>query len=192
MNGILIGVIVGVVGLLAAAVGIGLWRAGRTYLKFRGQRIVSCPETHEAAGVRVAAGGAALEAAIGEETPRISECSRWPEREYCGQQCLEQIEETPKACLVTTIVTRWYQGKECAYCHKPFADVKWDTHKPALVSAEGKTVQWNEVPVEKLQETMKTHLPVCWDCHVAETFRRVHPELVVDRTEDPLRMSVYK
>ncbi|HKV25566.1 MAG TPA: hypothetical protein VJN93_13315 [Candidatus Acidoferrum sp.] len=190
MSSITIGIIVAVVVLLV--VGVGLWRAGREYLKFRGKRIVSCPETHEAAGVRVAAGSAAVKAIVGREELHLKECSRWPEREDCGQGCLAQIEEAPNACLVTTIVTRWYQGKECAYCHKPFGDVKWDTHKPALVSAEGKTVQWNEVPVDKLQETMKTHLPVCWDCHVAETFRRVHPELVVDRAEEPLRMSVYK
>jgi hypothetical protein len=24
-------------------------------------------------------------------------------------------------------------------------------------------------------------LPVCWNCHIAQTFRRVHPELVVVR-----------
>jgi len=180
-------------GILAATVlAIGLGRALRTYLKFRGKRIVSCPETHEAAAVRIAAGDAALSATLGHEHLKLSACSRWPEKDACGQECLMQIEEAPKACLVSTIVNRWYEGKECAYCHKPFADLHWHDHPPALVSADRKTVQWSDIPAEKLQETMKTHLPVCWNCHVAETFRREHPELVVDREPSPLRMSVYR
>jgi hypothetical protein len=32
-----------------------------------------------------------------------------------------------------------------------------------------------------LQETFATHQPVCWDCHIAQTFRREHAELVTDR-----------
>jgi hypothetical protein len=31
-------------------------------------------------------------------------------------------------------------------------------------------------------ETMQTHLPVCWNCHIAQEFRREHSELVVDRS----------
>jgi len=182
-----------IAGILGATVlAIGLGRALRTYLKFRGKRIVSCPETHEAAAVRIAAGDAALSATLGHEHLKLSACSRWPEKDACGQECLMQIEEAPKACLVSTIVNRWYEGKECAYCHKPFADLHWHDHPPALVSADRKTVQWSDIPAEKLQETMKTHLPVCWNCHVAETFRREHPELVVDREPSPLRMSVYR
>jgi hypothetical protein len=156
-------------------------RALRTYLKFRGKRIVSCPETHQAAAVRVAAGQAALETTVGAPHLRLSECSRWPEREACGQECLAQIEEAPKACLVSTIVNQWYAGRACALCHKPFGQIHWHDHPPALIDAEKKTVQWNEIPAENLQQVMATHWPVCWNCHVAETFRRVHPELVVDR-----------
>lgn len=192
MDYIFIGAAVAGVVLLVLGLGVGLARAVRAYLKYRGERIVSCPETHHAAAVNVAAGDAALHATIGEAELRLKDCSRWPEREACGQLCLQQIEESPKACLVSTIVNQWYQGKECAYCHKPFCELHWELHHPALVSAEGETVQWNEVPPEKLQDTMKTHQPVCWDCHIAETFRRQHPEMVVNRVEDPLRMSIYK
>ncbi|PYT39877.1 MAG: hypothetical protein DMG47_20515 [Acidobacteria bacterium] len=85
---------------------VGLRLALRTYLKFRGNRLVSCPETHQPAAVRVAAGKAALKATIGNEQLRLSECSRWPEREACGEECLAQIQEAPKACLVWTIINR--------------------------------------------------------------------------------------
>ncbi len=185
-------VLLGMVLVAAGYLAYELSRALRTYLKFRGKRIVSCPETHQAAAVRVAAGDAALKATVGDEHLRLSECSRWPEREVCGQECLRQIEEAPKACLVSTIVSRWYEGKECVYCHKPFGELHWHDHPPALVDEQRKTVQWSAIPAEKLQETMRTHWPVCWNCHVAETFRRECPELVVDRPAEPLRASLYK
>jgi hypothetical protein len=169
--------------MIAAAVFlvVGLRRALRTYLKFQGKRLVSCPETHQAAAVRVAAGKAALEATVGNGQLRLSECSRWPQREACGQECLAQIQEAPKACLVWTIINRWYQGQNCVYCHKPFEEIHWHDHLPALVDSERKTVEWKEISAERLQETLRTHWPVCWSCHIAQTFRREHPELVVDR-----------
>lgn len=167
--------------IIAASAVFELIRALRTYLKFRGKRIVSCPETHQAAGVRVAAGKAAAGAVLGAAQVRLSECSRWPEKEGCGQECLAQIEEAPVACLVSTIVNQWYAGQSCVYCHKPFGEIHWHDHPPALVDAERKTFQWNEVHVENLQKVLASHLPVCWSCHIAESFRRIHPELVVDR-----------
>jgi hypothetical protein len=167
--------------LAAVFVVMGVRRALRTYLTFRGKMLVSCPETHQPAAVRVAAGKAALEAAVGNEQIRLSECSRWPERGDCPQECLAQIEEAPQACLVWTIINQWYQGQSCAYCHKPFGEIHWHDHPPALVDDQRKTLEWDKIPAEKLQEAFRTHRPVCWSCHIAETFRREHSELVVDR-----------
>jgi hypothetical protein len=166
---------------IAVAVAVELTRALRTYFKFRGKRIISCPENHKAAAVRVAAGKAAVEATLGAPHLNLSECSRWPEKEGCGQECLGQIEEAPRACLVSTIVNQWYAGRSCVYCHKPFGEIHWHDHPPALVDKQCSTVQWNEVPLENLQHTMATHWPVCWSCHIAETFRRQHPEMITDR-----------
>jgi hypothetical protein len=166
---------------LAAAVVFELTRAVRTYLKFRGKRIVTCPETHQPAGVRVAAGKAALEAMAGSPHLSLSQCTRWPERKGCGQECLAQIKDAPEACLVSTIVNHWYVGKSCVYCQKPFGEIHWHDHPPALLDEQRNTIQWNEVPIENLQQTLATHLPVCWSCHIAETFRRQHPELVTNR-----------
>lgn len=166
-------------------------RGLRAYLKFRGKRIVSCPENHCGAAVSVAAGRAAYETIVGTEQFRLSECSRWPEKQSCGQECLQQIEDDPEGCLVWTIMNQWYQAKDCAYCHMPFTEICWHDHPPALRNAKGKTFQWNEVPAENLQEILKTHKPVCWDCHIAETFRREHPEMVVDRHPDSRRMTLY-
>lgn len=169
---------------------IAFRRGLRTYAEFRGERLITCPENHKPAAVRVAAGKAALEATLGNEQLRLSACSRWPEKQGCGQECLSQIEDSPESCLVSTIVNNWYQGKNCAYCHKPFAEIRWHDHPPALVDKDRKTVQWNEIPLDKLQEVQSTHLPVCWNCHIAESFRREHPELVVDRPASHSRLSV--
>ena len=180
--------------LLAVAtvfVMVELRRALRTYLKFRGKMLVSCPQTHRPAAVRVAAAKAAWEAIVGNEDLRLSECSRWRKRPSCGQRCLAQIQEAPKACLVWTIINQWYHGQECAYCRKPFGEIHWHDHPPALLNNERQTVQWNEIPEEKLQQALGTHWPVCWNCHVAETFRREHPDMVVDRPEDSRRMTLY-
>lgn len=175
----------------AVFVAVELSLALRTYLKFRGKRIVSCPENHCDAAVRVAAGKAAYGAMFGGDQLKLSECSRWPEKQACGQDCLGQIEDDPEACLVWTIVSQWFQGKECAYCHKPFVEIHWHDHPPALRDTKGKTFQWNEVPAENLHGILKTHSPVCWNCHIAETFRREHPEMVVNRPPDSRRMTLY-
>jgi len=156
-------------------------RALRTYLKFRGSRIIRCPENHLPAAVHVAAGKAAVESTTHAPHLTLSDCSRWPEKAGCGQECLAQVKEAPEACLVSNIVNQWYEGKSCVYCHKPFGTIHWHDHPPALVDEQRKPVQWNEVALENLQQTMGTHWPVCWNCHVAETFRRLHPELVTDR-----------
>jgi len=167
--------------VLAFAVAVMAFRAFRTYLKFRGKRIVSCPENHLAAAVDVSAAKAAMQSAVGSPRLALSQCSRWPEREGCGQECLAQIEEAPNACLVRTIVNRWYKGKECVFCHNTFHEIHWHDHSPALLDPENHTIEWKDIVPENLQQTFRTHLPVCWNCHIAQTFRRVHPELVVTR-----------
>ena len=158
-----------------------LLRSFGAYRKFRGDRIVSCPENHQPAAMRVAAAKAAIQATIGTPHLQLSECSRWPEMAGCGQECLAEIQEAPKACLVSSIVNRWYQGMKCAYCGRPFGEIHWHDHPPAVVDEQGKTIKWNEIPLENLQHTLSTHWPVCWNCHVTETFRRLHPELITDR-----------
>ena len=153
----------------------------RLYLKLRGKRLVACPETDQVAAVEVAAGTAALESLIGTPHLRLSECSRWPEREGCGQDCLKQVKTAPEDCLVWTTIAKWYEGRHCAYCRKPFGQLKWHDHNPALIGANRKTVQWDEIPPEKLPEVLKTHWPVCWNCHMAETLRREYPDMVSDQ-----------
>jgi len=170
------------VALLALGLGYLLFRGLRTYFKLGGKRLVTCPETQKIAAVDLDTVHLARDAAFGTPHLRLSECSRWPERRGCGQECLKQIEAAPEDCLVRRIVADWYAGKTCAICGKA-VDVaeQWVGHVPALLSPEKVTTYWDKLAPEKLPEVFQTHSPVCWSCHMAETFRRVHPDLVVDR-----------
>lgn len=156
-----------------------------TYLKFRGKRIITCPENRKAAGVEVDSVHAALSAAYTYPDLRLKSCSRWsenPELADCGQECLLQIEIAPQACLVRNILASWYLDKYCASCGKKFAEIQWLDHKPGLLNPDGTTVEWAVIPAEKVPEVLKTHFPLCWDCYITETFCHEYPDLIVDRS----------
>jgi hypothetical protein len=78
---------------------------GRAYLKWRGERIITCPENQRPAGVLVNTRHVLLMTLEGKSDLRLKSCSRWPERKDCGQECLRQIEAAPEDCLVSQIPT---------------------------------------------------------------------------------------
>ena len=123
-------------------------------------------------------------------TLRLSSCTRWPERQDCGQDCLKQIEADPANCLVWNIVSKWYEGKNCVFCHKTMGPLHHMDHVPALLTPDFKTVEWKQIRPEQLPSVFSTHQPVCWNCHVTESFRRLHPELVVERRLDQRRVNL--
>ncbi len=179
-----------VVAVLALAVGLFVFRAipgVRAYFAYRGKRLVTCPETHKAEAVDVAATEAAVGAFLSEPTLRLTECSRWPERQDCGQDCLQQIEIDPQNCLVWNIVSNWYEGKSCVFCRKQIGPLHHIDHVPALLGPDHVTVEWKLIRPQQLMEVFESHRPVCWNCHVTESFRRLHPELVVNRQPEPKR-----
>jgi hypothetical protein len=174
-----------VLSLAISAFGLAIFmsvRGLRGFLRARGRRLVNCPENHCVAAVELDAKGAGLKAFRGGDYLCLQDCSRWPEKQDCAQECLSQVETLGTGCLVRNVVAGWYKGKVCVYCHKPMDDVtEWAGHVPALLTPNSKTVSWADLPAEKLPEIFATHQPVCWSCHIAETFRREHPELVTDR-----------
>jgi hypothetical protein len=166
--------------IIAAAIGfvsIICIRRLIVWARYRGQRVITCPENRRPAGVALEAGRAAVLGSF-----RLSACSRWPEHAGCGQECLAQIQESPEACLVRRILTDWYHGKTCACCHRPFGEIEWAAQKPALILADKSTVEWSGIPAESLSETLQTALPVCFACHMANTLVRERPDLVTDRS----------
>ena len=154
----------------------------RALFRFRGTRVITCPETGRSEAVHVDAPFAAWTALTWRRPVlRLDACTRWPERQDCPESCLRQIEAAPDTCLARNMLHSWYAGKSCEFCRKPFGEINWNDHRPTLMSPAGVTREWNEISPRDLPEVMKTHVPVCWNCHIAETFRREHPDLVVDR-----------
>lgn len=171
-----------VIALAAAAVGYFFYRTlVKTYFTYRGTRIVTCPETKKHVAVEVDAIRAAERAVLGDAHVQLKSCTRWPERRDCGQECLAELEVAPEECLLKSILEKWYAGKSCVFCGKEFGVIHWHDHKPCLRTPEGKTIEWRGFKPEAVTEVLRTHLPVCWDCHVSETFRQKFPDLVVDR-----------
>ena len=63
---------------------------GAIYDHYRGNRTVTCPQTHGPAAVRIDALHAAVTAVFDREKLRLSSCSLWPERMGCDQACIRE------------------------------------------------------------------------------------------------------
>lgn len=157
----------------------------RKYFLARGDRVVTCPDNGQDVAVRVDAAQVAFTSEHAPDHFRIESCTRWPEKSGCGQDCLRQVESQPTDCLVRTHVTRWYADKSCVLCGTALGGQDWAVHKPALRSPDGVTMEWRAIKPETLWSVLGSHSPVCWDCHVTETFRRQRPELVIDNPHTP-------
>jgi len=166
-----------VVALLAfmGAQAVIAWR------RWRGTRLITCPETRRPAAVEMDLSHAVLGSLAGRPDLRLRDCTRWPERKACGQTCLAQIEESPAECLVRGMLERWYAGRRCAYCRKPFGLIHWHDHRPGLRGPDGRLREWPEIPPVTLPEVLASHEAVCWNCLMAESFRLRFPDLVVER-----------
>jgi hypothetical protein len=171
-----------VVALVVAAIFFGVRYFVRVSQRFSGERVIICPETGKQAMVEIDLRRAALSSLVGQTDLRLESCWRWPLKQDCGQECLLQLDVASPECLVRGVLEKWYRGKKCAFCERAFEEIQLIDHKPALLSPEGITVEWAQIPVSAVNEAMTTCLPVCWNCHIAQTFRREHSDLVVDRT----------
>ncbi len=175
-----------VAAIAAVFVLVVLSRQARVWWRYRGQRVVTCPETQRKAGVEVDARRAAASALLGPPSLRLSSCSRWPERAGCGQPCLSEIALSPEDCLMRRILADWYEGKSCASCGRAFGPIEWSAAKPALLLPDQVSAEWSTIPAERLDDTLATARPLCFACHTASAMVREHPELVVDRARGPV------
>jgi hypothetical protein len=170
-----------IVVIVAAALWFGIRWFVRSRAKYGGERVITCPETRNPAVVEVDSLHASLTGLVGPPDIRLENCSRWPMKQDCGQECLTSLDVAPDTCLVSAVLMRWYRGKNCVYCKKPFTEVHWLDHRPALLNPDKKLVSWNDVEIDKVPSVLETHFPVCWDCYIAQTFRVEHSDLVTFR-----------
>lgn len=168
--------------VIAGAFLIRRFRIGFHQLrKYWGKMLVTCPENQKTAAVDVAKGEVAVSAMLGHPHLELSSCTRWPEKEDCAQDCLSQIEQDSEGHRWWTVASRWFAGKKCVYCGQVIGPPRHFDHQGALRTADRTTTEWDQVPPEQLPEVLSKADPVCWNCHVTETFRRKRAELVVER-----------
>jgi hypothetical protein len=168
---------------MAVIVGIafGVRAFLRAYVDYHGTRIVTCPETEKSVAVELDARHAAITRLFGTPELRLENCSRWPERQNCPQDCILQIDLSPVGCSLWAMLNGWYRGKECAFCHRTFEEIHW-IEKPALLSPTGAIIEWNAILPEAIPQALATHKPVCSQCKIVETHRADHAEPVTDRS----------
>ena len=171
---------IGFIMIAGAAATWGLTRVVGTWQRLKGARIVTCTATGYPAAVRIDRFRAAI-GALSSRNPTVgvAQCSLWANGRPCDQGCITEALASESA--PQSIVARWYAGKRCVYCARPIGHLKPFGHHAALRSREGTTREWSDVAPDGLLDALKTDSPVCWNCHVAETLRRVHPDLVTDR-----------
>lgn len=154
----------------------------RALQRLAGVRLVTCPETGSLAAVTFDRAHAALTAFVHvDPVAQLDGCSRWALRGPCDQPCVPDA--MAPGCSTTNLVATWAAGKQCVYCRKKLDDVEapFFGHHVALLGSDRVTTEWPDVPPTDLVDALESRAPVCWNCHVVETFRRVHPELVTDR-----------
>lgn len=159
------------------------------YVRYRGKRIVTCPETNLPVSTEIDAALAAGTWIAAQPCFVVTACSRWPEHAGCAQACALQIEASPEETLVRMIVTRWYAERNCVYCARPIADIG-GVVSPALLTADGELCEWAEVAADDLPRFLANSVAVCATCELAEDFRRRFPEHVSDRGVTPLRKPI--
>jgi hypothetical protein len=82
----------GLIILVIAFSVVGFFWVLPAFRGYRGKKTVTCPETGQSATVEVDAVRIAASAWGGVPDVRLKDCTRWPERAKCGQDCLLQME----------------------------------------------------------------------------------------------------
>ena len=175
--------------LIVGALGVwALWyvgRAARIWRRLRGERIVTCPESGEAAVVRIDRAMAVTDDGGSAPAP-LESCSRWPEHRECDQACAADAQQPWSSA--SAMVKAWAKDRVCVSCGGALVEARIAGHHIALLEPTGMTREWVDIGGDRLPLALATCLPLCWNCHLAATFRRLHPELVTDR-DDTIRLK---
>ncbi|HET7433390.1 MAG TPA: hypothetical protein VFN10_01620 [Thermoanaerobaculia bacterium] len=177
-----IGFTVAAAAVVALIVAFGVLSA-----RYRGKRIVTCPETRLPVSAEINAMLAAGTAIVTQPRFVVTNCSRWPERAGCDQACAPQLAASPEETLVRNIVARWYAERACVYCAQPIRSISGALIVPALLTAAGELREWKDIAPEDLPQVLASAVAVCARCELAEDFRRRFPNRVTDRPVTPLR-----
>jgi hypothetical protein len=141
------------------------------------QRFVTCPETQQSAAVKIDIGYRIRTLLGGRERLQLKSCSRWPERQPCGQECLLQVDLNP--AILEGVLRTWYAGKTCALCSRELQEQDWTLGRFSAVDESGRFWPGSELPLRKLPMDAEHYRPVCWPCHLERRALRRFPEVLL-------------
>ena len=88
----------------------------------------------------------------------------------------------PHDAAMTAQLKHFFEGKLCRTCSRPIPPMHAGELRPGLLNASThEAIAWQDIPAANLSATLESHVPICSNCVIVETFRRRNPELVVDR-----------
>ena len=94
----------------------------------------------------------------------------------------KHVKSNPHDAATTAQLKQFFGGRQCASCTRPIPPVRAGELRPGLLnSITHEAIAWDEIPAANLSTTLEGHVAICSACLISETFRRQHPELVVDR-----------
>ncbi len=93
-----------------------------------------------------------------------------------------QAKINPHDAATTAKLRHFFEGKVCAGCNRPIPPVHLGDQRPGLLNPRTQEeIAWDDIPATNLSAMLESHAPICSHCLIVESFRRQHPELVVDR-----------
>jgi len=149
----------------------------QNYFRNRGRQAVICPDSGEPTDVEVDSKFAFLSAWRGVEHSQLQSCSRWPEKGDCGQECLEQLEDSPEN--IERFLKKWYEGKSCAICQRALTPSDWRRSRLAVLNQQQQLFELRQMFLETLQSALQEMRPLCWNCHQEERERQAVPARVL-------------
>lgn len=93
------------------------------------------------------------------------------------------VDVKPRRDAATTAqLKHFFDGKHCGSCNKPIPPVHAWEMRPGLLNPDTHAViDWGDIPAADLSATFESHVPICSNCLILESFRQQYPDLVVDR-----------
>lgn len=161
--------------LFAAGILVGAPLASTlsSYFKNRGRRPVVCPDDGQHSEVEVDPKFALRAAMQGKELARVQTCTHWPENGACGQECLAQLEATPRN--LDRLFKKWFEGRPCALCSRTLAPSDWRFGRLGFLDDEFKLIGLRQIDVTELGSIAQPKRPLCWNCHQEEKQRQAAP-----------------
>jgi len=177
------GRVVAAIIVAAAGAAWGVWYAGRAFRLWRFFSAEASPAHTDTTKASTALIDVALTNTADSAPPNTLSPSQTgiDHQPAVDLQCLE-AGHLPEASA-SVVVKEWARGRTCAMCRGPVTESCLAGHHIALLEPTGMTREWVDVGADRLALALATSLPLCWNCHVAATFRRTHPELVTDRDD---------